>query len=97
MTRQQRELHVCALEASLIGSLDRQDLEEVVDANPKVGLRLAQLMASRLVRMEVRWADLVVLFGNTLMLSSGHAGWKRIRTLWRTLSHREENPSTKLS
>ncbi len=54
----QRELCARALEPSLIGGLDREYLEEVVDEEPQVALRLAQLTASRLVQMEERWVDL---------------------------------------
>jgi CRP/FNR family transcriptional regulator, cyclic AMP receptor protein len=54
-----RELHLRALEPSLLCCVGRQALEEVVRANPEVGLRLARTLANRLQLMEDRWADMV--------------------------------------
>jgi CRP/FNR family cyclic AMP-dependent transcriptional regulator len=54
-----RELHLRALEPSLLCRVESQALEEVVRRNPEVGLRLARTLANRLQLMEDRWADMV--------------------------------------
>jgi CRP/FNR family cyclic AMP-dependent transcriptional regulator len=54
-----RDLHVRALEPSVVCSVGREDLEAVVRANPEVGLRLARALANQLQLMEDRWADMV--------------------------------------
>ena len=54
-----RELHLRALESTLVCRVGRQALEETVRRNPEVGLRLARTLANRLQLMEDRWADMV--------------------------------------
>ncbi len=54
-----RELHLRALEPSLVCGVRREDLEAVVRANPEVGLGLARTLANQLQLMEDRWADMV--------------------------------------
>jgi CRP/FNR family cyclic AMP-dependent transcriptional regulator len=54
-----RELHVRAIEPSLVCGVGREGLEAVVQANPEVGLRLARTLANQLQLMEDRWADMV--------------------------------------
>jgi CRP-like cAMP-binding protein len=54
-----RELHLRALETTLVCRVGRQALEEAVRRNPEVGLRLARTLANRLQLMEDRWADMV--------------------------------------
>src|SRR5919112_511528 len=54
-----RELHLRALEPTLLCRVGREALEEVVRSNPEVGLRLARTLANRLQLMEDRWADMV--------------------------------------
>jgi CRP-like cAMP-binding protein len=54
-----RELHLRALETTLLCRVGRQPLEEAVRSNPEVGLRLARTLANRLQLMEDRWADMV--------------------------------------
>jgi CRP/FNR family cyclic AMP-dependent transcriptional regulator len=54
-----RNLHVRALEASLVCTIGREGLETAVRRNPEVGLRLARTLADRLQLMEDRWADMV--------------------------------------
>jgi CRP/FNR family cyclic AMP-dependent transcriptional regulator len=54
-----RELHLRALETSLLCRVGREALEEAVRHNPEVGLRLARTLANRLQLMEDRWADMV--------------------------------------
>ena len=54
-----RELHLRALEPSLMCRVGRQALEEAVRSNPEVGLRLARTLANRLQLMEDRWVDMV--------------------------------------
>ena len=56
--RAPRELCVRALEPSVLGYLDGQDLARLVHNNPEVGLGLARMLGGRLVWMEARWADL---------------------------------------
>jgi CRP/FNR family cyclic AMP-dependent transcriptional regulator len=54
-----RDLHLRALEPSLVCSAAREDLEAVMRANPEVGIRLARTLADQLQLMEDRWADMV--------------------------------------
>ncbi len=54
-----RDLHIRALEPSVVCRIDQRYLEELVRRNPEVGLRLARLLASQLMLMEDRWADMV--------------------------------------
>jgi len=54
-----RELHLRALETSLLCRVGREALEGAVCNNPEVGLRLARTLANRLQLMEDRWADMV--------------------------------------
>ncbi len=54
-----RDLHLRALEPSLVCSVGREDLEAVMRANPEVGIRLAHTLANQLQLMEDRWADMV--------------------------------------
>ncbi len=54
-----RELHIRALEPSLVCRVEREDVEAVVRSNPEVGLRLARTLANQLQLMEDRWADMV--------------------------------------
>jgi CRP/FNR family transcriptional regulator len=54
-----RELHLKAIEHTLLCRVGREALEEVVRSNPEVGLRLARTLANRLQLMEDRWADMV--------------------------------------
>jgi CRP/FNR family cyclic AMP-dependent transcriptional regulator len=54
-----RELHLRALEPTLMCRVGREALEKAVRANPEVGLRLARTLANRLQLMEDRWADMV--------------------------------------
>ena len=54
-----RQLHLRAIETSLLCGLRREDLEAAVRANPEVGLRLARALANQLQLMEDRWADMV--------------------------------------
>jgi CRP/FNR family cyclic AMP-dependent transcriptional regulator len=54
-----RDLHLKAIEPSLVCSVGREDLEALVRANPEVGLRLARTLANQLQLMEDRWADMV--------------------------------------
>jgi CRP/FNR family cyclic AMP-dependent transcriptional regulator len=53
-----RELHIRALEASVVCRLEREDLEALVRTDPEVGLRLARMLATRVMLMEDRWADM---------------------------------------
>ena len=54
-----RELHVRALEPSVVCRVERKDLEALVRRNPEAGLRLARMLATQLMLMEDRWADVV--------------------------------------
>jgi len=54
-----RELHLRALEPSVVCAIDQRDLEALVVSNPKVGFRIARMLASQLMLMEDRWADMV--------------------------------------
>jgi CRP/FNR family transcriptional regulator len=54
-----RELHIRALEPSVVCCIERQYLEGLVRTNPEVGLSLARMLAEQLMLMEDRWADMV--------------------------------------
>ncbi len=54
-----RDLHLKAIEPSLVCGVGREDLEALMRANPEVGLRLARTLANQLQLMEDRWADMV--------------------------------------
>ena len=54
-----RDLHIRALEPSVVCRIDHKDLEVLVRRNPEVGLRIARMVATRLMLMEDRWADMV--------------------------------------
>ena len=54
-----RNLHMRALEPSVVCRVNREDLEALVRRNPEVGLRLARMLATQLMLMEDRWADVV--------------------------------------
>jgi CRP/FNR family cyclic AMP-dependent transcriptional regulator len=54
-----RELHIRALEPSVVCGVRREDLEAVARANPEVELGLARTLANQLQLMEDRWADMV--------------------------------------
>ena len=58
VARWTRELHLRALEPSVVCRIDHKDLEALVRTNPEVGLRLARMLATRLMLMEDRWADM---------------------------------------
>ena len=58
MPRWVRDLHIRALEASVVCRVKREDLEALVRTNPEVGLRLARMLATRVMLMEDRWADM---------------------------------------
>ena len=53
-----RDLHIRALEQSLVCRIERQSLEALVRTNPEVGLKLARMLATQLMLMEDRWADM---------------------------------------
>src|SRR5688500_17262946 len=53
-----RDLHIRALEDSAVCRLEREDLEALVRTNPEVALRLARMLATRVMLMEDRWADM---------------------------------------
>ena len=54
-----RELHIRALEPSVVCRIAHKDLEALVRRNPEVGLELARVLANQLMLMEDRWADMV--------------------------------------
>jgi CRP/FNR family cyclic AMP-dependent transcriptional regulator len=53
-----RDLHIRALEPSVVCRVGREDLEALMRANPEVGVRLARMLAIRVMLMEDRWADM---------------------------------------
>ena len=53
-----RNLHIRALEPSVVCRVERELLERLVRTNPEVGLRLARMLATQLMLMEDRWADM---------------------------------------
>ena len=54
-----RNLHIRALEPSVVCRIERRDLEALVRTNPEVGLGLSRVLATQLMLMEDRWADMV--------------------------------------
>lgn len=54
-----RNLHIRALEPSVVCRIERRDLEALVRTNPEVGLGLSRMLATQLMLMEDRWADMV--------------------------------------
>jgi len=54
-----RDLHIRALEPSVVCRIEQKDLEALVHTNPEIGLRLARVLATKLMLMEDRWADMV--------------------------------------
>jgi CRP/FNR family cyclic AMP-dependent transcriptional regulator len=54
-----RDLHLRALEPSVVCRIEHNNLEALVRRNPEVGLRLAHMLATKLMLMEDRWADMV--------------------------------------
>jgi CRP/FNR family transcriptional regulator, cyclic AMP receptor protein len=59
VSRWTRDLHIRALEPSVVCRIDQKDLEALVCTSPEVGLRLARMLATQLMLMEDRWADMV--------------------------------------
>lgn len=53
-----RELHIRALEPSVVCRIEREDLEALVRRSPEVGLNLSRALVARLMMMEDRWADM---------------------------------------
>ncbi len=54
-----RELHIRALEPSVVCRVPQSYVEALVRIKPEVGLRLARTLATQLQLMEDRWADMV--------------------------------------
>lgn len=54
-----RNLHARALEPSVVCGVEEKDVEALVLRNPEVGLALARTLATQLMLMEDRWADMV--------------------------------------
>ena len=54
-----RQLHIRAMEPSVVCRIERQDLEELMRTNPEVGIELSRMLANQLMLMEDRWADMV--------------------------------------
>ena len=54
-----RELHIRALEPSVVCRVPGSYVEALVRSKPEVGLRLARTLATQLQLMEDRWADMV--------------------------------------
>ena len=59
MPRWVRDLHIRALEPSVVCRIEQAYLEALVRSYPEVGLRLARTLATQLMLMEDRWADMV--------------------------------------
>jgi len=55
-----RGAHAQAMEPSLVLSMGRDELEHLISKNPKVGLRVAQLLSERLYLYENRVEDLTI-------------------------------------
>jgi CRP/FNR family cyclic AMP-dependent transcriptional regulator len=53
-----RDLHIRALEPSVVCRVDREVLEALMRTNPEVGVRLTRMLTTRLMLMEDRWADM---------------------------------------
>lgn len=60
VARWARDVCIRALEHSVVCRLERSDLEALVRSNPEVGLALARTLATRVLLMEDRWADMAV-------------------------------------
>src|SRR3712207_5212614 len=58
VARWARDVCIRALEPSVVCRVARQDLEALVRTNPEVGLALARMLATRVMLMEDRWADM---------------------------------------
>jgi CRP/FNR family cyclic AMP-dependent transcriptional regulator len=54
-----RQLHIRALEPSVVCRIERRDLEGLMRTNPEVGIELSRALANQLMLMEDRWADMV--------------------------------------
>ena len=54
-----RQLHIRAMEPSVVCRIERQDLEGLMRTNPEVGIELSRVLANQLMLMEDRWADMV--------------------------------------
>jgi CRP-like cAMP-binding protein len=54
-----RELHIRAMEPSVVCRIERRDLEGLMRRNPEVGVELSRVLANQLMLMEDRWADMV--------------------------------------
>ena len=60
MTGQSLEgIYVRAIEPSTVASLRREDLENLIERKPEVGMRLVRELAGRLRKAERRYADVV--------------------------------------
>lgn len=59
VARWTRDLHIRALEPSVLCRIEAKYLEPLVHRRPEVGLRLARMLAAQLMLMEDRWADMV--------------------------------------
>ena len=58
MTGQSLEgIYVRAIEPSTVASLRREDLENLIERKPEVGMRLVRELAGRLRKAERRYAD----------------------------------------
>jgi CRP/FNR family transcriptional regulator len=52
-------IYVRAIEPSTVASLRREDLENLIERKPEVGMRLVRELAGRLRKAERRYADVV--------------------------------------
>ncbi len=58
VARWARDLCMRALESSVVCRVNQQDLEALMRRNGEVGVRLARVLATRVMLMEDRWADM---------------------------------------
>ena len=58
VARWARDVCIRALEASVVCCVSQQDLEALMRRNAEVGVRLARMLATRVMLMEDRWADM---------------------------------------
>jgi CRP/FNR family transcriptional regulator, cyclic AMP receptor protein len=58
VARWARDVCIRALEPSVVCRIDREDLEALMRRNAEVGVRLARMLATRVMLMEDRWADM---------------------------------------
>jgi CRP/FNR family cyclic AMP-dependent transcriptional regulator len=58
VARWARDVYIRALEPSVVCRIDREDLEALMRRNAEVGVRLVRMLATRVVLMEDRWADM---------------------------------------